>query len=213
MQRGQALDSLLEAASEQGGYVTRAQATRLGLTDHDLERLLGSGDLERVRRGVYRMRHAQSLHEDAIAAWLALERDRLPWERRSEPTAVLSHETAAALYRLGTIIPTKPTLTLPVDAGRYTSLDDIVVHRAPLRPEDWRWHESGALRLPVTTPARTIVDLLLDKQEPSYLERAVGEAISAQILTPSELMDSARRRKGRTAGLQARAWALLRSAA
>jgi predicted transcriptional regulator of viral defense system len=213
MLRKDALDALLEIASEQGGYVTTAQAGRLGLVRDDLIRLVTSGDLTRTRRGVYRMRHAPQQHEDEIAAWLALERGSLPWERKNDPQAVISHESAAAMHGLGTIIPMRPTLTLRPDSRRYPSAGDIVVHRAPLRTDDWSWHDNGALKLPVTTPARTIIDLLLDKQEPSYLTRATREALSTQLLTPDELMDSARHRKSRTASLQARTAALLAAAA
>lgn len=213
MLRREALDNLLEVASEQGGYVTTAQASRLGLVRDDLFRLMESGDLQRVRRGVYRMRHAQLQHEDEIATWLTIERGRLPWECKGEPQGVLSHESAAAIHQLGTIIPMRPTLTLRPDVRRYPNASDIVVHRAPLRTEDWAWYDAGSLMLPVTTPSRTIVDLLLDKQEPSYLARATREALSAQLLTPGQLMDSARHRKSQTASLQERAAALLDSAA
>lgn len=213
MLRNEALDKLLEAASEQGGYFTTAQASRLGVVRDDLFRLIESGDLHRVRRGVYRMRHAQLQYEDEIAAWLALERGRLPWEPKDEPQAVFSHESAAAIYQLGTIIAMRPTLTLRPDARRYPNFPDILVHRAPLRGEDWDWYDAASLRLPITTPARTIVDLLLDKQEPSYVVRATREALAAHLLTPAELMDSARHRKSRTASLQERATALLDSAA
>jgi predicted transcriptional regulator of viral defense system len=213
MLRKDALDTLLELASEQGGYVTTAQAGRLSLVRDDLFRLVKSGDLTRVRRGVYRMRHAQLQHEDEIAAWLALERGNLPWERKDEPLAVISHESAAAMHGLGTIIPMRPTLTLRPHARRYPNAGDLVVHRAPLGVDDWTWFDNGALKMPVTTPARTIIDLLLDKQEPSYVARATREALSTQLLTPDELMASARRRKSQTASLQARTAALLDSAA
>jgi hypothetical protein len=39
MNRSEALETLLEAANEQGGYVSAAQATRLGLDRGDIERL------------------------------------------------------------------------------------------------------------------------------------------------------------------------------
>ena len=44
-------------------------------------------------------------YEDEIAAWLHFERDRLPWSWIEPPSSVLSHASAAALRRLGTIIP------------------------------------------------------------------------------------------------------------
>jgi predicted transcriptional regulator of viral defense system len=203
------LETVLEAASEQGGYATASQATRLGLARDDIARLVRSEDLQRVRRGVFRMRHAQAQHEDEIAAWLHFERDRLPWERRGETNVVLSHDSGAALQQLGTIIPERPTVTLLPTSGRSPHVTDIDVRRAPLRDEDWAWLDVGALKLPVTTPARTIVDLLLDKQEPSYVARAASEAIADRRTTRVEIMDAARHRKSRTAALEARTASLL----
>jgi predicted transcriptional regulator of viral defense system len=208
VQRGDALEAVLEAASEQGGYVTALQAVSLGLTRDDIARLVGSGDLRRVRRGVFAMRHAGTRHEDDIAAWLSFERDRLPWERQGAIGAVVSHASAAALYRLGTIIPERPTVTL-TSSDRSSSLSDVDVRHAPIGDEDWAWVDIDGLKIPATTPARTIVDLIVDRQEPSYLARAVTEALHRQLTTPDEIMEAARRRKTRSSALRFRAAELL----
>jgi predicted transcriptional regulator of viral defense system len=209
MQRSEALEALLEAASEQGGYVTAAQATRLGLERDDIARLVNWGDLHRLRHGVFRMRHGQARHEDDIAAWLHFERGRLPWERRGATNVVVSNASAAALHRLGTIIPERPTVTLLTAGSPH--LSDVVVRRAPLAPEDWAWLDAGPLQLPVTTPARTIVDLLLDREEPSYVARAAREALVEQLASSEDIMDAARRRKSRSGALQTRVSSLLES--
>lgn len=212
VQRGDALEAVLEAGSEQGGYVTARQAISLGLSRDDIARLVESGDLRPIRRGVYGMRHADLQHEDDIAAWLTFERGRLPWERRGKTNAVISHASAAALHGLGTLIPERPTVTLATP-GRTSSLADIDVRHAPVGAEDWAWTAVGTLAIPVTSPDRTIVDLVLDKQEPSYLERAVGEALSRGLATPAGILAAAHRRKTRSASLEARTAALLRAAA
>jgi predicted transcriptional regulator of viral defense system len=208
VQRGDALEAVLEAASEQGGYVTALQAVRLGLARDDIARLVESGDLRRVRRGVFGMRHADTRHEDDVAAWLTFERGRLPWERRQSADAVVSHASAAALHGLGTLIPERPTVTL-TSAGRTSSLADIDVRRAPIDDQDWAWVDVGALKIPATTPARTIVDLIVDKQEPSYLARAVSEALQRELATPDEILETARRRKTRSSALRSRVAELL----
>jgi predicted transcriptional regulator of viral defense system len=211
MQRSEALEALLEAASEQGGYVTAAQGTRLGLQRDDIARLITSGDLHRLRHGVFRMRHGQAEHEDDIAAWLHFERRRLPWERHGTTNVVVSHASAAALHRLGTLIPQRPTVTLFTPGSPHVS--DIAVRRAPLRPQDWTWLDVGPVELPVTTPARTIVDLLLDREEPSYLARAVREARVRDLADSEDIMDAARHRKAHTGALQERTAQLLAEAA
>lgn len=157
------------------------------------------------------MRHAEMRHEDEIAAWLHFEREQLPWERRGGTRAVLSGASAAALHELGTIIPQRPTVTLaPGSTPRVAGID---VRRAALRDEDWGWLDIGALALPVTTPARTIVDLLLDGEEPSYLARAIREAIARGLADDAAILDAARHRKRRSLALEQRATALLESVA
>jgi predicted transcriptional regulator of viral defense system len=213
MQRTEALEAVLEAASEQGGYVTAAQAARLGLTRDDVARLSHARDLQRVRRGIYRMRHASRAHEDEIAAWLHFEQGRLPWERRGATEAVVSHASAAGLRSLGTIIPQRPTITLALGSGRAPHITDIDIRRAALTADDWSWLKLEDVTLPVTTPARTIVDLLLDGEEPSYVLRATREVLTGQLATPEEIMAAARNRKNRSKALQARTATLLDQAA
>lgn len=211
MQRREALAALLEAASEQGGYVNAGQAVRLGLTRDDIARLVQSEDLRRVRRGVFGMLHADDRREDEIAAWLYFERDRLPWERNGASKAVLSNASAAALHELGTIIPALPSVTLT--AGRPPRLDDIVVHSVPLRRQDWTWLDLGTVRLPVTSPSRTIVDLLIDGEEASYVRRAVDESLRRGIADDVSIVDAARHRKGPSRALEQRVESLLNRAA
>ena len=53
----------------------------------------------------------------------------------------------------------------------------------------------GEMRVPVTTPARTIVDLLLDGEELDYLERAVAQAFPGPDEAIDALVSAARRRR------------------
>jgi predicted transcriptional regulator of viral defense system len=208
MRRAEALEALLEAANEQGGYVSGAQAKRLGVGRKDIDRLVAAGDLQRVRRGVYRMRHAHSRFEDEVAAWLHLQRDLLPWERRGEPRAVLSHESAAAFHRLGTSIPGRPTFTA-LRGPRTTTAADLVLHHMQIDDQDWTWERDETLRVPVTTPARTVVDLMLSREEPSYIARATREALARRQTTPEKLRDTARHRKSNSRAIEERVSRLL----
>ena len=201
MAREDVLPVLLEVASEQAGYVTAAQAARLGVEQSRLSRLTETEDLRRVRWGVYAMRHAQHRLEDEIGAWLAIDRARLPWERNGEAVAVISHASAAGIHGLGTVIPQHPAVTVTPEHRSATRARDIELHVAPLLGPDWTWLTTDGARLPVTTPSRTIVDLLLAGEEPSYVERAMAEALADNRTTPDDLLDTARRRRKRTAGL------------
>lgn len=212
MARIDALPALLEAASDQGGYVTTRQAARLGVEPSRLARLTETDDLRRIRWGVYAMRHAHHRLEREIGAWLAVDRDRLPWERGDDPAAVVSHASSAGIQDLGTLIPRRPTLTVPPERRSATRAKDIELHVAPLAAEDWSWMRMDGIRLPVTTPARTIVDLLLSGEEPSYVERAIAEGLADGRLTEEELIAAAERRKPRTATLTRRLRAMLDAA-
>lgn len=215
MARTSDIDALLEAASEQGGYVSAAQAARLGVDGEAIRRLARAGDIRRVRRGVYALRHARHRLEDAVAAWLTLDRKRLPWERRNELMAAFSHGTAAGLYNLGTVTPRLPALTVP---PRYRSISRaraIELHTAAILSEDWMWFlADDTLRVPATTPARTIVDLVAAGEEPSYVVRAIREALADDRASPDAIIAAAERRKQRSATLVRQVEALLpRSAA
>lgn len=203
------LASLLEIAVEQGGYVAAGQAARLGIERSRLARLTDSGDLRRVRWGVYAMRHAHHRLEAEIGAWLSVDRERLPWERNDVAVAVLSHATAAAIHELGTVMPAEPAITVPPERRSATRGKDIELHVASLSPRDWSWVRVEDIRLPVTSAARTIVDLTLAGEELSYVERAIAEALARGAMSEEELIDVAVRRKSRAAALVGRLQRLL----
>jgi predicted transcriptional regulator of viral defense system len=211
--REDVLPVLLEVASEQAGYVTASQAARLGIEPSRLSRLTATGDLRRIRWGVYAMRHAQHRLEDEIGAWLSIDRERLPWERIRDAVAVVSHASATGIHGLGTLIPQHPAITVPPEHRNSTRAKDIELHVAPLSLHDWTWLPSDGVSLPVTTASRTIVDLLLAGEEPSYVERALEDALAEERLTPEELLETARRRRKRTAGLTKRVATMLETIA
>lgn len=168
------LRQLSEIADDQGGYLTTAQAARRGVTPVALHRLVASEDLRRVRRGVYAMRGIEHPFEQAAAAWLTVDRERLPWERAREGggVAVLSHASAASIRHLGTIVPERPALTV----SHRTQPPGIEIHTRHLPPSQWeRLPVGNGLILPVTTAERTIIDLLADGHEPDHVQRAVNE--------------------------------------
>jgi predicted transcriptional regulator of viral defense system len=193
VRRPEKLDRLTEIAADQGGYLTAAQAERLGINRIGLAELTRSGDLRRVRRGVYATRGTGHPLEQEIAAWLAIDRAAFPWEwRGTVPRAVVSHRSAAALWQLGTLIPGFPSLTV---RGAPPRIADLEAHTAMLSDADWQWKGlEGGIRVPVTTPARTVVDLSMAGEEPSYVERALREALSRGLASPGDIEKAARRR-------------------
>jgi predicted transcriptional regulator of viral defense system len=199
------LSALAPIAAEQGGLVSAAQVVLAGVTRNQLSDLAADGDLRHLRRGVYGLGPdaADAELEDIASAWLAIAGGSLPGQRDDEPDAVVSHASAARLQGFGTASADLPELTQARQRSRRT---DMVIHPARLSADDWTWLQTGSgMRLPVTTPARTIVDLLLDGEPVDEVERALALAFVDPAAARPELLAAVGRR--RKPGSKQQAWA------
>ena len=97
-------DALYRVAESQAGYFTTQQALEAGMDRSTLRHHARvGGRYERVRRGLYRLRHfPSSPHEHVVAAWLPLR----------DAGAVVSHESALELYDLSDVIPSATNLSV-----------------------------------------------------------------------------------------------------
>jgi very-short-patch-repair endonuclease len=131
-------------AGRQHGVITRAQLVAVGLLPSGISDRVTAGRLHRIHRGVYAVGHAGLGNEGRwMAAVLACG-----------DGAVLSHRTAAALWRIGPVAPLID-VTVASGGGRATR-KGIRVHRSRiLSPADCT-RRAG---IPVTKPARTLADL------------------------------------------------------
>ena len=163
-------------AAPQHGVVTQPQLLAVGLDRNAIKYRLRVGRLHLLHRGVYAVGHRPpSPLATAIAAVLACG-----------PDAVLSHRSAAALWR---IVPRWPA-TVEVTAPTKHRLKGIHIHRSP--NPDATTHYG----IRVTTPARTLVDLA-DVLNPKQLTRALNEAQVQRLTTPKELATLLTRYPGR----------------
>ena len=155
-------EQLYALAEKQGGYFTAADAKSAGYS-HPLQHFhVQRGNWLRVERGIYRLKRFPTVdHEDLIRWWL--------W---SQKKGVISHESAAGLYSLGDILPSKAHLTVPSNF-RKKAVRGVVLHKTGL--------ESGEIeqrnRVPVTTPLRTIMDLARRHLDPERLTAVVKDAV------------------------------------
>jgi predicted transcriptional regulator of viral defense system len=203
--RADVLSALHPFAAEQGGLVSAAQVVLAGVTRNQLSDLAADGDLRHLRRGVYGLGPGatDAELEEIASAWLAIAGRSLPWERDGDPDAVVSHASAARLLGIGALGADLPELTQARQRSRRT---DIVIHPARLGPDDWTWRRTGSgMRLPVTTPARTIVDLLLDGEEVGEVERLLLRAFADPAAARPDLLAALGRR--RKPGAKQQAWA------
>ena len=170
------------------------------MTGDDLVRLAKMRDLRRVSHGVYALLGSfAGPREETIAGWLRLVRDRLPWDR-SPPPAVVSHASAASIHGFGTLVPVSPTFT--VQRRRFQPSDKSVrLSSARLDPIDWEWVAlPEGVQLPVTTAARTIVDLAFAGEDRGHVLDALAEALEGGSLDEAafaEAVERLGRRPGR----------------
>lgn len=167
------------AGARQQGFVTRAQAVRLGADEAALERLKESKLLLELDDDVFQLASSATAprYGYPFAAWLALDAERFRWERPQGPgeDAVLSHESAARLYGLGRIAVPRMVFTVPAEreAPRAT-----VLHVGRLSAEDVTVVEG----VPVTTAHRTILDLLRDHNDHEDVGRALADALRKDLV-------------------------------
>mgnify|MGYP001494944741 CR=1 FL=1 len=156
----------------QHGVVTRQQLLELGMHPSLIDRRLAAGRLHRVWRGVYAVGRPQLSKEGRwIAAVLACG-----------PSAVLSHVSAAALWRLRTERASDPA-HVSVLASVRIGRPGIRIHRpAHLAARDI----TSRNRVPVTRPARTLIDLG-SMLGPAQLEAAISRAGKEGLVSPEQL--------------------------
>jgi very-short-patch-repair endonuclease len=163
--------------------VSRGQLLTARIESGAINRRVRSGRLHPVHRGVYLVGHAVLAHgAREFAAILACG-----------PGTVLSHCSAAYLWQL---------LPYPAKPG---PVDVTVRGRERARRARIRIHCVAALdrrdvrtlgRIPITTPARTLLDLAT-VVHPHTLERALAEAQVRRLVPRRDLIDQLGRNRSR----------------
>ena len=164
-----------DAAVLQGGVISREQAILGGLSPDAIDWLLRSGRWQRLQRGAYAVFTGEPPREATLWAMV----------HRAGPGAVLSHQTAAELFKLADDPSTLVHLTIP--AGRQAGrIPGAVVHRS---------RRLQRARHPVLLPPRTrIEETVLDLvQQAATFERAfdwASRACQRRLTTTGHLRDA-----------------------
>ncbi|HEU4656380.1 MAG TPA: type IV toxin-antitoxin system AbiEi family antitoxin domain-containing protein [Capillimicrobium sp.] len=157
-------------AAAQDGVLSTRDLLAAGLSRAAISRWLAAGRLVRIHRGVYAYGHAAlTPNGRRLAAVLACG-----------PGAVLSHRSAAAAW--GLLTTHRPRFDVITAGAAGRALDGIDAHRCRLHPSERTM--LGAL--PITTVARTIVDLAAVESQ-ARLERAIVAAERAALLDLREI--------------------------
>jgi very-short-patch-repair endonuclease len=177
-----------DLASRQFGVVTRAQLLALGIGRGAIAHRVRCGRLRIVHHGVYLVGHeALPALARELAAVLALGEG-----------AVLSHASAAQVWSLVPVRAASTSVEVTVVGRKVGRRPGIRAHRtAALDPRDRR--NRGPL--PLTAPARTIVDLAASLPR-AELEQAIAQARRQRLASESEIR-AAIRRAGRRRGIVA----------
>lgn len=158
---------LLKEAERQYGVIARWQARGLGVSRGQLARRVRAGELDPLTAIVLRMRGAEvNDYQRAMAAVLD-----------AGPGAVLSHGTAAALWRLPGFDIRDIHVSRPRTGVRRGSQLPWI-HQPSCLPAE---HVTVLERFPVTTPARTLFDLA-GRVYPQRVERALEAAWSKRLV-------------------------------
>ena len=173
--KGANTDRLIASiAAKQHGVVSTRQLERAALSRPSIAKRLRAGRLHRIHRGVYAVGHTKLTFEGrCMAAALALGAG-----------AVVSHQSAAALW--GVLKPHSGPIhvTVPGDGGRKTRAG-IEVHRSRCLIAGVSILRDG---IRVTKAKRTLQDLHRTSPQP-VLRRAVRRALDLGLISSTDLAD------------------------
>ena len=167
--------AILAIAQRQHGLVTASQMRKTGASPTAISRAVHDGHLQAVR--------------NRVASLPGLPHDPLRDARAVvlvAPDAVISHRTAGWCHGLLRQPPSRVELT--VRPGRSLTLVGVEPHECRLPKEHTTRHDG----LPVTTPARTLVDLA-GTLDDAWVERLVHEAVMRRLCEYDDLRETAER--------------------
>jgi very-short-patch-repair endonuclease len=164
---------LADVAARQGGRVHLAQVKAAGFSRKQIATLLRRETLIRLYPRVYALGHtAPTLLADEVAAMLYVGHD-----------AAISHRSAAAMWGFATAGDEVDVTLIGRDSRRC---GPIVTYRVPmLDSRDVRLRNG----LPVTAPARTLIDFAAEATE-LRLSDAAGDARAMRLVSDAQLDDA-----------------------
>ena len=163
-----------------GVYFRPHQADELGITYDQLRRLVSTGVVEHVARGLYRLADEEPTEHETIAAVCA-----------RVPNAVVCLLTALGIYQIGTQLPHAVWIAIPhkARAPRLRFRTRLVRFSGAAWSYGVRDTRFDGVPARITSPARTVVDCFRFERligREAALE-AVDDALRQRIVTTDEL--------------------------
>jgi len=169
-----------DLVERQHGVIARRQLLALGYSAKGIRHRVSSGRLHVIHRGVYSVgRRSVGPHGRWMAAVLACG-----------DSAVLSHSSAAALWRIGP--EQRGVIEVSVRSRHQRRRPGLLIYR---RPSLWPEDHATRHNIPVTTPVQTLIDLSL-RLDRRAIERAINEADKYDLTNPPALRKALDQRPG-----------------
>ncbi|HTW11714.1 MAG TPA: type IV toxin-antitoxin system AbiEi family antitoxin domain-containing protein [Solirubrobacteraceae bacterium] len=179
--RGRGDAEVARLAELQHGCVHRAQMLAAGLGKDAILRRVRAGWLHRVHSHVYQLGPRPERLGPVMAAALQLRGN-----------AAVSGPAAAAVWGLLETVP--ETVELTVVGRNARPQPGLRIRRVPtLDHRDVRW-KAG---IPLTAPARTLIDLAAARPDPLELENALAQALHRSLTTGAQIRAALERAPGR----------------
>ena len=160
--------------------VTHVELLELGFTDHAIKHRVKTGRLHRIARGVYAVGSPNLTREGRLMVAI----------KACGPQAALSHLSAAVLWGFWKREPGRIHVSVPATSN--PRVRGVTVHRRA------RFETTRFMRIPVTTPDCTMIDLAAT-QDRDDVEGAINEADVKGRTNPERLravLDGIGRRPG-----------------
>jgi hypothetical protein len=169
-----------DLAENQHGIVSSDQLREVGYTPQAIHHRIRTGRLHPLHRGVYVVgRPHVTDHGRWMAAVIACGAG-----------AVLSHSSAAALWRIG--LQTRGLVELSLPSLSRRCRPGLRIHQRPQLKDRDVTTEYG---IPVTTPIQTLIDMTL-RLDRAGVERMINEADKYNLTHPPELRRALDERTG-----------------
>jgi very-short-patch-repair endonuclease len=166
---------IAQIAGAQRGRVATRQLCAAGVSTSAISRMIASGWLIPVHRGVFLVGHSAPVRlGDETSALLAVGH-----------TGALSHFSATALWGLLPPGPEDGQIHVVLPKERRISLSGVIVHRSRILESGDVWTRE---RLPVVSPARALLDIAPDVSR-RQLELAFDRGIVDRVLKAAHVAE------------------------